>query len=368
MSNNCAHKKRRGIDLSFLSALLGQVQFVDFLGGKSQLGDDVGIAGGVAVEGVCLRGNVEAVFLPEPVEIVFHMEAVHALGRTVDVVILAPVVAVQGEAGFKIVVDPGLAQGDKAVTTGEGIDFHFAIVAVSAVDDLLANLFLLPLEPIGNVGEFGFAFRGLQLAVLLKEPMLAAVVAEDFCALGSHLELGVAMGALIEDLLQAFSTVYLGNEDVVFQLVAVLVILHGGADDGIDLIGGHVSYLLGSEHLTEGGVEGNFPLVGVSPEGRVEVVAVMGYHHQGDLVHLHQTAQGIGQVRGGADGGVPCLGIHAQNVAVLKNFADGLDQVDVIGEFPGADGADPGQKPGHLVIAVDVDHVVYGMRGGHHGR
>ena len=357
--------KRRGLCLSFCLVLFRKVQFVNLLGGESQLGDDVGI-GGVTVEGICFGGNVEAVFLPEPVEIIFHMEAVHALGRTVDVVILTTVMTVDGKTVFKIVADLGLAQGDKAVATGEGVDIHFVLIAVYTIDDLLADLLLLPLKPVGNVGEFGLALGGLQLAVFLEEPAFATVVAEDFSTLGTHLEFGVAMGALVEHFLETFRPVGLGDQNVVLQLVAVFVILHGRADDGVDLVGSHLCHLLSGEHLAEGGVQGDFPLVGIGPEGRIEMVAVMGDHNKRYLIHLHQSAQGIGQVGGGSNGSVPCFRVHTEDVAVLNNSADGLDQVDVVGKLSGADGTNPGQKPGHHVVAVNIDHIVDRLGGGDH--
>ena len=342
------------------------MDLIDLLRGEGHFGDDIRV-GGEAVEGVGFRGNVVAVFLPEAVEIVLHVEAVHALGGTVDVVILAPVVAVDGEALFEAVADLGSAQGNEAIATGEGVDVHFVFVEVGAVQDLLTDLGPLPLEPVGDVGEFGFALGGLQLAVLLHIPALAAVVAEDFRALGSHPEFGFAVGALVEDFLQALCPVGFRDEDALFQLVAVFIILHGLLDDGIDLIGGHGLHLLGGQDLTEGGAQGNIALVLVGPEGGIQVVAVVDGHHQGNLVHLHQLAQGIGQERGGADGGVAGFGIHAQDVTVLDDFANGLDQVDVIGELAGADGTDPGQQPGHHVVAVDVDHIVDLSGVGHHG-
>ena len=63
------------------------MDLVDLLGSEGQLGDDVRV-GGVAIEGIGLRGDVEAIFLAEAVEIVLHVEAVHALGRAVDVICL----------------------------------------------------------------------------------------------------------------------------------------------------------------------------------------------------------------------------------------------------------------------------------------
>ena len=93
----------------------------------------------------------------------------------------------------------------------------------------------------------------------------------------------------------------------------------------------------------------------------------MGYYHQRNLVHLHQSAQRIRQIGGGANGGIPCLGVHTQNVAILDHAADRFDQMNIIGELAGADRTDPGQQPGHHVIAVDIDHIIDLSGVCHHG-
>ena len=362
---HCAKSGRITIS-SYPSRLFALVELINLLRGESEFGDYIGVSG-VAVEGVGLRGNIEAVFLAETVEIILHMEAVHTLGGTADVVILTAVVAVDGEAILEAMAHCGLAKGDEAIAAGEGVYVHLVDVAICALLDLAAHLSALPLKPIGDMGELGFAAAGGELAVFFHKPALAALLAEYLRAFGGHLELGMAMGALVEHLLQSLGAVSVGDEDIVFQLIAVFVILHGFGDYGVDLLGAHLLHLLGGEHLTEHGAVGDFVLVLVGPEGGVEVVAVVGDNHQRDFVHLHQSAKGVRQEGCGADGGVACLGVHAQYVAVLDYAADGFDEVKVGGEFAGADGAYPCQQPGHHVVAVDVYNVVHLSRVGHHG-
>lgn len=48
------------------------MQLVNFLRGKGKFGDYVGI-GGIAIEGIRFCGYIETIFLPETVEIIFHM-------------------------------------------------------------------------------------------------------------------------------------------------------------------------------------------------------------------------------------------------------------------------------------------------------
>ena len=94
------------------------MNLIDLFRGEDQLGDDIRI-GGIAVERVGLGGNIVAVFLPETVEIILHMKAVHALGGTVDVIIRAAVVTVDGESALKTVAHLSLAILPWAVYTQE---------------------------------------------------------------------------------------------------------------------------------------------------------------------------------------------------------------------------------------------------------
>ena len=126
------------------------------------------------------------------------METVHTLGRSVDVIILTTIMAVDGEAVFKVVAHLGLAQRNETIAAGEGVDIHFILVAVCTIYDLLPYLGPLPLKPIRNVGELGFTFSCGELTIFFHKPALAAVFAEDFRAFCGHLELSMTMGALVE--------------------------------------------------------------------------------------------------------------------------------------------------------------------------
>ena len=110
-------------------------------------------------------------------------------------------------------------------------------------------------------------------------PALAAMLAEDFGALGGHFKFCMAVRALIQHLLQTLSPVAVSDAYVVFQLITVFVIFHGLTDDGIDFRNRHTLYLLCRQHLAKHGVQGHLMLVFVGPERRVEVVAVMRHHH-----------------------------------------------------------------------------------------
>ena len=101
------------------------------------------------------------------------------------------------------------------------------------------------------------------------------------------------------------------------------------------------------------------PLLPEIPEGGVEVVAVMDGHHNGYLIHFDELAQRLRQEGCDAAGGVAGFGVHGQNVAPLQDLIDGLNEMQVHGELPGADAADPFNEPGAAVVAVDAHDIVH---------
>ena len=155
------------------------MELVDFLRCKGQLRDDIRI-GRITIEGICLSGNIKAVFFPEAVEIVLHMKAVHSLGRPVDMIILTAVMAVNGKTILKIMPDLCSAKRNEAITTRERINIQLILVAIFAVKNLLTNLLPLPFEPVGNVRKLSDSLRSPELSVFLQDPTLAAVIAENF--------------------------------------------------------------------------------------------------------------------------------------------------------------------------------------------
>ena len=93
----------------------------------------------------------------------------------------------------------------------------------------------------------------------------------------------------------------------------------------------------------------------------------MDHRHHRDLVHADQLAQGFRQKSRSAAGGIPGLRVHGQHIPPLQHLADGFDQVQIRGEFPGADGADPLQQKKLDHITVDTDHITQRMHTGTHG-
>ena len=273
----------------------------------------------------------------------------------------------QGPTGVDIVSQGCLAQGDVAPHPGQGIDLHFLGEAVFAPVDLFGYLLPLPGKPVGNVVKFRFAFGCLQVAILLPQPALAACVAENLGTLGVHMEFLAAVGALVQDLVQTLGPERFRDKDAVVLLVLILVVGQGLTQGFVDLLDGHFFDLLRIQNLGEHRVHGNLPLMAEIPERGIQVIAVVNHRHHRHLIHFDQLTQGIRQEGQGTAGGIPGLGIHGQNIAPFQHMADGFHQMDVGGEFPGGDGADPLQQEPFNHIAVDADHIGYGMGPGGHG-
>ena len=317
---------------------------------------------GIAGEGVVLRGDLHAVEGLDVAIIVLDVQAVGLHGRALDVIIRAAVMSVQHKAVFGIVGELRRAEVLESPAAGHGVNVDLVLKAVRAVFYLLGDLRALPLEPIGNVREFGLALVCLQRAVLHERPALAAFRAEDLSALGIHLGFRHAVRTLIKDLVHTLGAVGLGDENAVFLLVAVIVIGERLADDLRDLLGGKRFDLLNSEDLRHRGVKRNLSRLAEIPEGRVQMVAAMQDRNDGRFIHLDEHADGVGDVRIDAAGGITRFGIHTENISALQNLADGFDEVEVRREFSCADGADPFHEPRTAVITVDVHHVVYAVR------
>ena len=91
------------------------------------------------------------------------------------------------------------------------------------------------------------------------------------------------------------------------------------------------------------------------------------YHH-GDPLLLHQLPQRIGQDGGGADGGVPGLGVHAQDVPVLvEDLLHRAQQSHIGGKLPLAQAAQPFHDKRPAVVSVDGSDVVHRMGPGSNG-
>ena len=103
--------------------LLFLAEAVEFFRCKGQLGNDIRL-GGIAVEGVLLCGDIHAVQRLDPVELVFHMEAV-ALGRCpLDAVRLAVEEALQDKTRLRGMGNGCHAKGVILPAMGQGIDLH----------------------------------------------------------------------------------------------------------------------------------------------------------------------------------------------------------------------------------------------------
>ena len=103
----------------------------------------------------------------------------------------------------------------------------------------------------------------------------------------------------------------------------------------------------------------HFSLFPEIPEGRVEIISSVKCRHYGNFIHFDKLSHRVGDIGIDTAGRVSCLGVHTEYIASGENFFDRTDQVDIVGEFSGADRADPGEKPRAAVVTVNVYHVIY---------
>ena len=151
---------------------------------------------------------------------------------------------------------------------------------------------------MGNVCEFGLSLKGGKGAVLAEIPTLSAFLAEDLGTLGVHFGFGLAMGALIEHLMQSLGAEGLGNENALVLLILIIIVNESLSKCDVDLVCAHCLYLISREKELHFGAHGHLSLLLYVPNGGVQVISVVDGNDYGHLVHFDEGAQGVGKVRG----------------------------------------------------------------------
>ena len=162
-----------------------EVDAIYLLGGKGELGDNVGLCR-IAVEGVILGGNINEVKRLDTKEVVLDMKAVRLQGRSLYSVVLASVMALEYEALLRIVRELRKAERLVLVAARQGIDLYVVGEEILSSLYLTPYLLALPLKPIGNVRKFRLTLACQKLAVLAKLPTLSAFGTEDLNARRCH--------------------------------------------------------------------------------------------------------------------------------------------------------------------------------------
>ena len=183
------------------------------------------------------------------------------------------------------------------------------------------------------------------------------------CAFRCH-GLLEAMRTLVKNLVQSFCAVGLGNEDVVFLLIFIFVVLQSVFEVIVDLRYAHFFNLLGGECQGCHGVERNLALFAEVPEGGVQVVAVVYDGDYRNLCALNERTHRVGHIGCNAAGGVARFGIHAKHVTLTENVIDGLDERQVGDVLAGTDGTNELHEPRATVEAVKSHYVVHSVGSG----
>ncbi len=270
----------------------------------------------------------------------------------------------QGEA-LHIVHEPAYPDGNISPCIGQRFDHHRHVEGVCSFLDLPADIASLPFIPIGDMGKLGnrncfifSGFRGAELAVDSHFPLLSACSARDVETERMHLIFSMAVGTLIEDLVQSFRSFFEGDRDPVFFLPSILIVFERAADPRIELIDREGFRFLYIGDQKEVACDRNAPFFQV-PDGTVQVVSVHIEHDHGNTQQLADLPQRIGQNGGGPAEGISCLRIQGENVAIgVQDFFDVPHDLEVIGEFAFADSTGVSQEPFTTDESVDRDYVV----------
>ena len=200
----------------------------------------------VAVEGIVFYRDLKAVIGLYINPIVLNVQTVVLNGQALCAVVLTAIVTCQNKAVFFVVGDLAGADVVEFPTTGLCVNVYVVGEGIFTAFDLCLYLFAFPQIPIGNVWEFGIALGGFQFTVFAKLPFFAARGAKDVCAFRSHCFLK-AMRALVKNLVESFCAEGLSDEDIVFFLIFVFVILQSVFEVIVDLCHAHLFDLLRGE-------------------------------------------------------------------------------------------------------------------------
>ena len=100
----------------------------------------------------------------------------------------------------------------------KGLDPDRANDGIRSVFDLTSNVRALPFVPVRNMRKLGFSALCAQNAQLVHLPALSAGGAEELRTARTHLVFRLAVGALIQNLVQTFCTAGAGDANAALAL------------------------------------------------------------------------------------------------------------------------------------------------------
>ena len=318
------------------------VELIELLAGQRNLRHGEILALGEDKHCVCEGAQIYAVTFPLA-EVVLDVDGVALCGGQGKRVVDAVEVALQLKA-VHIVHQSGLAKLHKVAGVGKCPHIRTKLHTIGAGLHLTANILPLPLIPIGNVAEVGLALDGLQLAVLVHPPAVAALLAPQLGFVAGHTVLLAAVGALVEHFVKTLGTCALGHPYLVISLPSKVVVVELSVDDLHNLVVVHLLNLLHGEDLLHRSLGLNQAVTGV-PEGGVDVVALGDEGHHRHLQQLDQLAQRRGKDGIGATERVASLGIESHDFLALLHLSQLAYQAGVVGELTLGDAAHTGHKP-----------------------
>ena len=280
------------------------------------------------------------------VPVVIGIQAVAAQGLLG--VVQPSVTAGEGEA-VQIVNQVAFAYHVDVLEIHQHTDLNIRIQQIGSIHNFLPHLLPLPAEPVGDMGEFGFAFQSFQLADGGQLIFLATLAAGQVDAPAFHVAFRTAMGAFVEDALQAVCPEIIVDLDALFCLPLEVVKAEGFIQTVTELFDTERPNLLPGEQAPSLGADwdtfAHLQLVvqGIAGE-RTEGLD----HDDRHIEFFQQNAHFAGQGGAGTVEGVAGLVVHEDaGFQRFQRVGHIRDQTKIRNEFLGREAADGAHQPAH---------------------
>ena len=277
------------------------------------------------------------------VPVVVGVEAVALVGGPPEAEL--PLTAGKGEAA-QILPQPPLAHQIDGLEVHQHADLHRRIQQVGPGLQLPAHLRALPGVPVRDVGEFRLPREGPHLAQGVQLIFLAAGMAGEAGALALGLALGEAVGALVEDALQAVRPEGLADLHALIPLPGEVIEGEHPVQQRVQLAHGLFPDLLPGQQTPDCGADGHVPLLQAVVQWVPGKGALGEDAHHRRVQPLEHQPQPPGQGRGRAVEAVAGLRVEQHAAALLvQGAAHVREQLKIRDELVGGDAADAPHEP-----------------------
>ena len=225
-------------------------------------------------------------------------------------------------------------------------NIHIDIQPVGTRFQFFADFLPLPAIPIGDVGKLGIFCR--QSAQLCQSVLRTAIAADQLGALAPGGAFRHAVGAFIEDPVQAVCPVRLIDHHSVFLLPPEIIEAKGLVQLGIQFRHGHGLQIFFGKEALHIGTNLHLPLFQLVIKGLAGKGTLGNHRYHRNAQLLQQNAHFSGQCRCGAVKGIAGLRIHQHtDLLLLQHILHIPHKAKIADKFLGGDAADQRHQPAH---------------------